>query len=120
MFALNFQSAHHEALLKNRVKNCTVRLGDQRDSYPESSIVWITFGQKLQPKRRLYQAVIDKVRVKEISKLTADDLLHQNPSIHSVSDLIDFFEQHYKRSISPNDIVSVIYFSELLPIDSSE
>ncbi|WP_346353942.1 RNA-binding protein [Azotosporobacter soli] len=115
MFALNFQAAHHEPLLRSRTKNCTVRLGDLRDIYPESSIVWITFGPKLQAKRKMYQAFIDKVRVKEISQLTADDLVHQNPNIHSVSDLIDFFEQHYKRSISPNDIVSVIFFSEILP-----
>lgn len=114
MFALNFQSAHHEELLKNRIKNCTVRLGDLRDTYGENSIVWITFGPKLRPKKKLYEAIIDKVHIKKFSQLTADDLVHQNPTINSTEGLISFFEKLYGRSISPNDIVSVIYFSEVL------
>lgn len=113
MFALNFQSSHHEELLRSRVKNCTIRLGDVRDAYGENSIVWITFGKKLSPRRKLYQAIIDKVLIKTFSQLTADDLVHQNPTINTTEGLISFFETLYGKSISPNDIVSVIYFSEV-------
>ncbi|SFM04016.1 ASCH domain-containing protein [Pelosinus propionicus] len=114
MFALNFQSSHHEELLQNRVKNCTVRLGDLRDVYAENSLVWITFGKKLSPRRKMYQAIIDKILIKKFSQLTADDLIHQNPSITTTEELIKFFEALYCKSISPNDIVSVIYFSEVV------
>ncbi|MDF2633177.1 MAG: hypothetical protein K0R78_51 [Pelosinus sp.] len=114
MFALNFQSSHHEELLRNRIKNCTVRLGDLRDIYAENSLVWITYGKKLTPRKKLYQAIIDKIHIKKFSQLTADDLVHQNPTINTTEELIQFFETLYCKSISPNDIVSVIYFSEVL------
>jgi len=114
MFALNFQSPNHERLLLSRTKNCTIRLGDIRDFYPESSIVSITFGKKFSPKRKLYSALIDKVCIKKFSQLNHDDLDHQNPEIKSVDELIIFFEKIYERSITPNDIVTVIYFSEIV------
>lgn len=114
MFALNFQSPNHEKLLLSRTKNCTIRLGDIRDSYPESSIVSITFGKKFAPKRKLYSALVDKVCIKKVSQLNHDDLDHQNPEIKSVDELIVFFEKIYERSITPNDIVTVIYFSEII------
>jgi len=114
MFALNFQSPNHEKLLISRVKNCTIRLGDIRDSYPESSIVDITFGKRFSPKRKLYSAIVDKVCIKKFSQLNTGDLDHQNPEIKTVEELITFFEKIYERSITPNDIVTVIYFSEII------
>ena len=54
MFALNFEWPNHEELLLNHRKNCTVRLGDSRDIYPENSLVWITFGKKYSPRRKLF------------------------------------------------------------------
>lgn len=114
MFALNFQSPNHERLLVSRVKNCTVRLGDVRNSYPESSIVDITFGKKFSPKKKLYSAIIDKVSIKKFSQLNTGDLDHQNPEIKTVEELHAFFEKIYEKSISLDDIVTVIYFSEIL------
>lgn len=114
MFALNFLSDHHEAMLISRQKNCTVRLGDLSSAYPENSIVWITFGKKFSPRRKLYTAIIDKVTVKQFHQLTAEDLAHQNPDIKSPEELISFFEHLYGKAITLNDKVSVIYFSEIL------
>lgn len=114
MFALNFQSPYHEDLLLTRTKNCTVRLGDLRESFPESSIVWVTFGKKFSPKKKLYQAIIDRVLIKKFSQLTSNDLVHQNPGIKSAEELRVFFEQLYARSITMDDYVSVIYFSEVI------
>src|SRR4051794_17968580 len=108
MFALNFQSPNHEKLLISRTKNCTIRLGDIRTSYPESSIVWITFGKRFTPKRKLYSAIVDKVCIKKFSQLNHDDLDHQNPEIKSIEELIVFFEKIYERSITPDDTVTVI------------
>ena len=114
MFVLNFQSPNHEKLLLNRQKNCTVRLGDMRSTYPENSIVWITVGEKFKPKRKLYPAMIDRVLIKKFSDLTTHDLDHQNPEIKSVEELLIFFEKIYQKSIHSDDTVTVIYFSEII------
>ncbi|MEM5795097.1 MAG: ASCH domain-containing protein [Bacillota bacterium] len=112
MFVLNFQSPIHEKLLTARKKNCTIRLGDIRDTYPKHSIVWVTTGKKLGPKKKLYKAVIDKVLIKSFGELNDDDLDHQNPEIKSINELIDFFERIYEQNITMDDTVTVIYFSE--------
>lgn len=113
MFALNFQSPNHEKLLITRQKNCTIRPGDMRSIYPENSVVWITVGEKLKTKRRLYPAMIDRVLIKKFSDLTSHDLDHQNPDIKTVDELLTFFEKIYQKSIHSDDIVTVIYFSEI-------
>jgi len=113
MFALNFQWPNHEELLVTRKKNCTVRLGDIREIYPENSVVWITFGKKFSPKQKLYLAIIDKVYIKKFSDLTTYDLGHQNPEIKSVDELISYFEKIDQKTVGPDDIVTVIYFSEI-------
>jgi len=114
MFALNFQSPNHEKLLLSRQKNCTIRLGDIRDAYPENSVVWITVGERFQQKRKLYPAIVDRVLIKKLSDLTTHDLDHQNPEIKTVEELLQFFEKVYQKSFSPDDIVTVIYFSEII------
>lgn len=113
MLALNFQAEQHEELLAKRKKNCTVRLGDVHDKYPESSVVWITTGKKLEPKRKLFTAFIDRSQVKTMGNLTAADLDHQNPNIKTREDLIADFERIYQKRITMDDTVTVIYFSEI-------
>lgn len=114
MFALNFLSPHNEKLLMNRQKNVTIRLGDIKEIYPENSIVWITVGKKTNNKRKLYPAIIDKAIVKKFSELTTQDLSQQNPNIKTVDELISFFEIIYERTIHIEDMVTVIYFSEII------
>lgn len=114
MFALNFQWPQNEELLMQRKKDCTVRLGDIRDIYPENSIVWITFGPKYGPKRKLFTAMIDTVYTKEFQSLTMNDLRHQSPDITTVEELREYFERKYKQHILPDDMVTVIYFSEIV------
>lgn len=113
MLALNFQSPNHEKLLTERKKNCTIRLDDVSDVYLENSVVWITVGKPFEPKRKLYNALIDRVLTKTISELTTHDLDHQNPEIRSIEELVAFFEKVYQKSISMDDTVTVIYFSEI-------
>lgn len=114
MLALNFQSELHEKLLIERKKNYTVRLGDVSNIFVENSVVWVTVGKMYAPKRKLYSAFLDRVKVKQISELTKDDLGHQNPEIKSVEELIAMFEQLYKKTITEEDIVTVISFSEIV------
>lgn len=117
MMALNFQAEKHKKMLKKRTKNCTVRLGDVSQQFPENSIVWITTGGKGEPKQKLYTAFLDKVRVKTMGTLTSKDLDHQNPEINSREELIADFEKIYKRRILPEDTVTVIYFTEVVDLD---
>lgn len=112
MFVLNFQSPIHEELLTARKKTCTIRLGDLRDTYPKDSIVWITVGKKMSPKKKLYQAVIDKVLIKSFGELNDQDLDHQNPEIKTINELLVFFRKIYEKDIAMDDKVTVIYFSE--------
>ncbi len=114
MMSLNFQAPKHEELLMQRKKNCTVRLGDVRSQYPENSIVWVTTGKRYEFKKKLYTAFIDRVRVKKFAELTSRDLGHQNPEIDNLEALRLDFEDIYKRRITLEDTVTVIYFSEIL------
>jgi hypothetical protein len=113
MFALNFISEHNEQLLLSRKKTATIRPGDLREFYPENSIVWVTFGKRYGTKRKLYRAVIDRVLVKKYSDLTSTELVHQNPEIKNVEDLIQLFEDIYEKQIHIDDMVTVIHFSEI-------
>ena len=114
MFALNFQWPQNEEMLIARKKDCTVRLGDIREIYPENSVVWVTVGPKYGAKRKLYPAMIDTIYTKEFHALTLNDLRHQSPDINTVEDLRAYFEKKYKQHILPDDIVTVIYFSEIV------
>jgi hypothetical protein len=114
MFVLNFMSPHNEKLLIDRQKNVTIRMGDIRETYPESSIVHITVGETFSPKKYLYTAIIDRINVKKFSELTTQDLSQQNPNIKTVEELMVFFEKTYQRTMHIDDVVSVIHFSELL------
>ena len=111
---VNFEWPNHEELLVSCCKNCTVRLGDICNIYPENSLVSITFGDKFSPRKKLFNAIIDKVYIKPFSALTSNDLGHQNPEIKSIDELLQVFKQRDGKTIGPDDIVTVIYFSEII------
>ena len=113
MMSLNFQAEKHAKMLAARTKRCTVRLGDVSKESAENAIVWITTGKKVEPKQRLYTAFRDKVRVKTMADLTSADLGQQNPEINSREELITDFEHIYKKRITMEDTVTVIYFTEV-------
>ncbi len=113
MFALNFISPHNEKLLMARQKSATIRPGDLRDTYPENSIVWITVGTKYGPKKKLFTAVVDRVTTKKFSDLTTKEIIHQNPEIRTVDELISIFETIYEKKLDNYDTVTVIHFSEI-------
>ena len=43
-----------------------------------------------------------------------NDLRHQSPDIQTVEDLREYFQSKYQKRILPDDIVTVIYFSEIV------
>lgn len=115
MLALNFISPHNKMLLTARQKTATIRLGDVRDTYPENSVVWITYGNKYGPKSKLYPAMIDRTIVKRFSDITMAELKHQNPELTNVEELIRLFEVIYeKKKIYMDDTVTIIHFSEVI------
>lgn len=114
MRALNFYSANYHSQLVCRRKTCTIRLGDKTNKYSEGDIIWITVGKRFAPKKKIYTAVIDRVLVKPIAQLKMDDLQGENPDLTSIDDLVDFLQSIYDKTLSHADIVTVIYFSEII------
>jgi hypothetical protein len=70
--------------------------------------------QALCPEKKIYTAVIDRVFVKPICQLTAEDLHGENPDLTNVDDLVVFLQSIYDKPLTPNDIVTVVYFSEII------
>ncbi|MEG6586039.1 ASCH domain-containing protein [Dendrosporobacter sp. 1207_IL3150] len=114
MRALNFYSSNYHNQLVCRRKTCTIRRGDKSTKYQDGDIVWVTVGKRFAPKKKIYTAVIDRVLVKPISELTIQDLQGENPDITSIDDIIEFLESIYDRTLAPSDIVTVVYFSEII------
>ncbi|SDL67427.1 hypothetical protein SAMN04488502_101517 [Dendrosporobacter quercicolus] len=114
MKAINFYSANHYSQLVERRKTCTIRRGDKRDKYQAGDIVWVTAGKRFAPKQRVYAAIIDRVLVKQISHLTKHDLQGENPDISGVDELLEFLESIYNKTVSLSDIVTVVYFTEII------
>jgi hypothetical protein len=111
MKALNFYSAVYHGNILTRRKRCTIRLGDKTQKYREGDIVLITYGNRFEPRRRLFQAVLDLVEVKPVSQLSDRDISGENSDMRSVDDVLAFLSKIYERPIGPEELVSVVYFS---------
>jgi len=112
--ALNFYSSHYHSQLISRRKSCTIRSGDKSAKYHEGDIVWITVGKRFSQRKRLYSAVIDRIDIKLISELTSEDLQGESQNITSVDEMITFLHSIYDQTILPSDVISVVYFSEVI------
>ena len=114
MKALNFSSSVYHASLLAREKRCTIRLGDKSDKYREGDIVWVTYGNRFERRYRVFTAVLDRVDVKLVRELTRGDIKAESPDMNTMDDVVRFLEAIYDRRVSPDDTVTVIYFSEIL------
>lgn len=114
MRALNFYSSNYHIQLVCRRKTCTIRLGDKTDKYTEGDIVWVTVGPRFQPRKKIFTAMLDRVLVKPIEDLTLQDLQGENPDISSVDEVLAFMSTIYNKTITPSDVVTVVYFSEII------
>ena len=117
MKALNFYSSVYHANLVAREKRCTIRLGDKSDKYQEGDIVWVTYGNRFERRQKVFTAVVDRVDVKLLRELTRRDIKAENPDMNSTQDVVRFLETIYGRDVSPDDTVSVIYFSPITEED---
>jgi hypothetical protein len=113
IYVLNFYSTVFVDQLKRGRKTATIRLGDKTPKYERGQVVWITVGFRHSPREKIFAAVIDDVEVKQVGELSPRDIQHDNPEFRRLEDEVKFLEQIYGRTIGPDDVVTVIRFSQI-------
>jgi hypothetical protein len=113
MFALNFYSPIVADQLRSRRKTATIRLGDKSAKYKKGMIVAVLAGSRYSPREKIFDAVIDKVEVKTLGELSPREIEHDNPEIRRPEEMATFLGQLYNRDVTPDDMVTVIRFSEI-------
>jgi len=111
--ALNFYSPIVESQLRSGRKTATIRLGDKSVKYRKGMIVSVLAGPRFSPRKRIFEAVIDKVEVKRLGELSPNEIEHDNPEIRRGDDLAGFLGSLYNREVTENDLVTLIRFSEI-------
>jgi hypothetical protein len=114
LYVLNFYSPLFVDQLKRGRKTATIRLGDKTRKYDRGQVVWITVGFRHGPREKIFAAVIDDVEVKKVKDLSPRDIEHDNPEFRRLDDTINFLEQIYGRPVEPDDVVTVIRFSQIV------
>ena len=113
-FALNFYSPVVEAQLRSHRKTATIRLGDKSRKYRKGMIVQVLAGTRFSPRQKIFDAVIDKVEVKQISELSPREIEHDNPEIRRPDEMTRFLGQLYNRPVGEDETVTVIRFSQII------
>jgi hypothetical protein len=114
MYALNFYSPVVADQLRTGRKSATIRLGDKSAKYKKGMIVQVLCGARYSPRERIFDAVIDKVEVKTLGELSPREIEHDNPEIRRTDEMTHFLSTLYNRDVSPEDVVTVIRFSQIL------
>ena len=113
MQVLNFYSTIFADQLKRGRKTATIRLGDKSSKYRKNQAVLVTIGFQYSPREKIFDAVIDQVEVMRLRDLSPRDIEHDNPEFRRHEELISFLEQIYGRSVSPEEVVTVVRFSQI-------
>lgn len=114
MKVLNFYSQVFADQLRNGRKTGTIRLGDKSHKYERNDLVLVTIGFKHSPRERVFEAVIDDVDVKRVRELSPHEIQLDNPEFRRTEDLMAFLEQIYDRSVSEDDLVTLVRFSQIV------
>jgi len=120
LYVLNFYSPVFVDQLRSGRKTATIRLGDKSRKYKRGQVVWITIGYSHQPREKIFAAVIDDVEVKKVGELSPRDIEHDNPEFRRPEETVDFLTKIYTRSISEEDTVTVIRFSQIVERPSTQ
>ena len=115
MYALNFYSPMVADQLRSGRKTATIRLGDKSRKYRKGMIVQVLAGTRYSPRQRIFDAVIDKVEVKQLAELSPREIEHDNPEIRHADEMAHWLGQLYNREVAPEDTVTVIRFSAIRP-----
>ena len=113
MYALNFYSPIVAEQLRSGRKTATIRLGDKSAKYRKGMVVQVLAGARFSAREKVFDAVIDKVEVKELRDLSPREIEHDNPEIRRVEEMTAFLGQLYNREVSEQDTVTVIRFSQI-------
>ena len=113
MYALNFYSPIVAEQLRSGRKTATIRLGDKSAKYRKGMVVQVLAGARFSAREKVFDAVIDKVEVKELRDLSPREIEHDNPEIRRVEEMAGFLGQLYNREVSDEDTVTVIRFSQI-------
>ena len=114
MQGLNFYSRIFADQLRRGRKTATIRLGDKSHKYKKNQLVLVTLGYQYSPRERIFEAVIDQVEVKKVKDLSPRDIEHDNPEFRRTEELIHFLEQIYGKTVSLEDTVTVVRFSQIV------
>ena len=113
VYALNFYSPIVADQLRTHRKTATIRLGDKSGKYRKGMIVTVLVGARYGQREKVFDAVIDKVDVKPLGELSPREIEHDNPEIRRPEEMASFLGQLYNREVGPDDLVTVIRFSEI-------
>ena len=114
MYALNFYSPIVADQLRSRRKTATIRLGDKSGKYKKGMVVQVLVGTRFGPRERIFDAVIDKVEVKDLGELSPREIEHDNPELRRPEEMAKFLSQLYNREVTLDSAVTAIHFSEIL------
>jgi hypothetical protein len=114
MYALNFYSPMVADQLRTHRKTATIRLGDKSGKYKKGMVVSVLVGVRYSPREKVFDAVIDKVEVKQLRDLSPREIEHDNPEIRRPEELANFLSQLYNREVSDEETVTLIRFSEIV------
>ena len=113
LYALNFYSPIVENQLRSGRKSATIRLGDKSSKYRKGMIVAVLAGARFGPRKKVFDAVIDKVEVKRLVDLSPREIEHDNPEIRRNEEMAHFLGQLYNREVGQDEVVTLIRFSEI-------
>jgi hypothetical protein len=113
-FALNFYNPTVADQLRTGRKTATIRLGDKSPKYRKGMIVTVLCGARFGQREKVFDAVVDKVEVKQLRDLSPREIEHDNPELRRTEELAHFLGQLYNREVTEDDIVTVIRFSQIV------
>ena len=114
VYALNFYSPIVADQLRSKRKTATIRLGDKSGKYKKGMIVTVLVGVRYGQREKIFDAVIDKVEVKQLRELSPREIEHDNPEIKRTDEMARFLGQLYNREVSEDETVTVIRFSQII------
>jgi hypothetical protein len=113
VYALNFYSPLVADQLRSHRKTATIRLGDKSEKYKKGMVVNVLCGTRFSPREKVFDAVIDKVEVKQLGELSPREIEHDNPEIRRPEEMARFLTQLYNREVTLEATVTVIRFSAI-------
>ena len=114
MYALNFYSPLVADQLRSGRKTATIRLGDKSRKYRKGMIVQVLAGTRYSPRQKIFDAVIDKVEVKQLAELSPREIEHDNPEIRRLDEFTEWLSRLYNRPVADTDTITVIKFSQIV------